>query len=165
MHEAIEFNGLDEVLNGLREFAGPGLRRSIRAAALAIGHQVIDLISPYPTQPNPANPNRWYQRGFGSRWRRKDGSLGGRRSSEQLGQSWAVKADSEGAVVGTKVSYAPWVQEAEHQARIHRETGWKTDVLVVQEITDSGVVEDIVLSAVAAAVGGALGFSGALPDF
>jgi hypothetical protein len=47
--------------------------------------------------------------------------------SERLGPSWATENRGQDAIVGTRVSYAPWVQNAEKQQPMHANTGWITD--------------------------------------
>jgi hypothetical protein len=146
MAAGIEIKGLEEVVKRL----GTDLRPALKKAALAIGEQVRGKIAVYPTQPAPVNPDRWYQRGYGSKWRRKDGSVRGRATSEQLGQRWATRAKGWGAVVGNPASYAPVVQSEEKQAAIHKRTGWVTDVQVAEEVAKSGAVERMVRDAVVA---------------
>jgi hypothetical protein len=146
----IEVTGLDEVVKRL----GKDLRPALKKAALAIGEEIRGKIAVYPVQPAPVNPSRWYQRGYGSKWRRKDGSIGGRATSEQLGQKWATRAKGWGAVVGNPASYAPWVQSEEKQAAIHKATGWVTDAKAAEAVVRSGVVKEIVEEAVVKELGG-----------
>ncbi|RLC77701.1 MAG: hypothetical protein DRJ03_26400 [Chloroflexi bacterium] len=74
--------------------------------------------------------NTWYERGFGSKWARKDGSIGGAETSEELGRSWTTEVRGFAAgvrgVVGTKVSYAPLVQDEKRQADVHERHKWPT---------------------------------------
>ena len=74
--------------------------------------------------------NRWYQRGYGTKWARKDGSIGGRMTSEKLGSQWAQRVNQtprgiEG-IVGNRASYARAVQDEERQASFHKARGWPT---------------------------------------
>jgi len=140
----VHIKGLDEVLRMLNVNPRPVLA----ATTFAVSEQVRGVLTPYPAQPAPANPRRWYERGYGPRWRRQDGSMGGRKTSEQLGQTWATERQGLDAALGTRVSYAPWVQSEEHQAAVHQRTGWKTDEQAVNEVLDSGVVEEMLLDAI-----------------
>ena len=72
--------------------------------------------------------NTWYERGYGSRWVRKNGSIGGRHTSELLGRSWTTRVEQGGmrGVVGNKVSYGPFVQDEGEQAPFHKARGWTT---------------------------------------
>jgi len=79
--------------------------------------------------------NTWYQRGYGSKWVRKDGSVKGRQSSEQLQQSWTARMRGKyTGVLGNDTTYGPYVQDEKKQARFHRARGWKTiqDITVLQ---------------------------------
>ena len=74
--------------------------------------------------------NVWYERGFGSKWARKDGSVGERQTSETLGRSWTTEVRGFAAgvrgIVGTKASYAPLVQDEKRQAAVHKRHKWPT---------------------------------------
>lgn len=136
--------GLEEVQKAL----GQDLRPAMRHAAMAIGEAIRGKVAVYPTKRPSTTPGRWYRRGYGPMWRRKDGSIKGRRTSEQLGQRWSVKQKGTGAVVGNAASYSGWVQSAESQAAVHRASGWMTDEKAVEEVGKSGDVERIVGDAV-----------------
>lgn len=135
----VSLEGLDKVLQYLDT---QRYRRAVRLGLEILGAEVHNLIATYPPATianSPANPTgRWYQRGYGPRWRRKDGSVGGRKTSQQLGQSWTTKVSNWQAVVGTKATYAPFVQSAEDQAAFHKARGWKTDQDVLQEVVVTG---------------------------
>lgn len=74
--------------------------------------------------------NSWYQRGYGTKWARKDGSIGGYASSKKLGGQWNVKVSAHGKViegiVGNLVPYGPFVQDKEQQAWYHARRKWPT---------------------------------------
>lgn len=61
--------------------------------------------------PGTKGNNVWYQRKFGTRYLRKDGTFGGRNTSENLQVSWqhSISADDYKASVFTDVSYAPYL--------------------------------------------------------
>ena len=93
-------------------------------------------IAKYPpsSAANSSGQKRWYERGYGSKWRVKDGSIHGRKTSQMLGKSWTTKVEDGGmrGIVGTKVTYAPWVQDRNRQASYHRRRGWVT----VQDVAE-----------------------------
>jgi hypothetical protein len=73
--------------------------------------------------------------------------------SENLEGSWTTeRKGSLGAIVGTRVSYAPWVQSAEKQQPMHGATGWVTDQRAVDEVVASGVIDRIFSNAVDKAI-------------
>ena len=49
-----------------------------------------------------------------------------------------------GALVRTRVSYAPWVQSDEFQQPMHAATGWTTDKQATDDVQHSGAVEKVV---------------------
>ena len=100
-----------------------------------VNHIKGKISKPYPAETaanSPAN-RRWYERGFGTKYRRRDGSITGRQTSEDLGPSWTGKATSDTrGIIGTDASYAKWVQGPQ-QSAIMKKIGWKTTDTVVDE--------------------------------
>ena len=71
------------------------------------------------------------------------------RMSQRLGASWTtdVAADGMSASVGTDVTYARQVQDAEYQTPMHKATGWTT----VQDVAEKRA--DDIVELVAAEIG------------
>jgi hypothetical protein len=127
---AVKFEIPPELVKAL----GTDLRtKVIQPAAYAWAQQTKRILVAYPDQAAPTNPNRWYQRGYGPKWRRKDGSIGGRKTSQMLNRRWSVVRETWGALVGNPVTYAHWVHSSKEQAAIHRRNNWKTDERAVTE--------------------------------
>jgi hypothetical protein len=146
MPYTIRIEGLDRALALLN----PQIEPALQAATKAIALEVQNVIAPYPpaTAANDSGQARWYERGFGSRWRRKDGSIGGSKTSEMLNRSWAIRAVGRwGASVGSRASYAPFVHSKDRQARALQRIGWKTDEAAISQVLASGVVRRIVSQA------------------
>lgn len=137
---ATEIKGMKELLSKIDRLASlEGAKRGLRAGAI----HVEGIISQYPpaTEANSSSMRRWYQRGYGPRWRRKGGTIGGKKTSEALGRKWTQDSRNGGLaqVIGNNASYAPWVHAAEQvgskgpQAKFHEHNGWKTDEQVIDE--------------------------------
>lgn len=135
-----EIKGMPQLLRKLDDLASlNGAKRGLAAGAL----HIKGIVSQYPpaTEANSSTMDRWYQRGYGPRWRRRDGTIGGRKTSEALGRKWATESRNAGLtqVIGNNTSYGPWVQAAEKaggkgpQASFHRQRGWKTDEDVINQ--------------------------------
>jgi len=121
----LEIRGLDELNKQLGKVeAALRLAPILRAAALAIK----DKVARYPrsTMANSPMARTWYERGFGPKWYRRDGSVGGSRTSETLGRRWTTRASATEARVGNNASYAPFVQGRGTQAQFHARRGWRT---------------------------------------
>ena len=89
---------------------------------------------PPATAANSSGNRRWYQRGYGPRWRRADGSVGGIRSSERLDTSWTHRM-SRSTMTGraeNNASYAEYVQ-GEQQSATHKRIGWKTGEMILRQ--------------------------------
>ncbi len=74
-----------------------------------------------------ATTTRWYQRGFGTKYMRKDGSIGGRRTSEPLKDKWGQKlfrGSHIKGVVFNKAAYSPYTH-GNRQPAFHGRRGWK----------------------------------------
>ena len=107
------------------------LRPTIKGALTHISGKV----SQYPPAPpkNKTPGHSWYDRGWGSRWMRKDGTVNGRQTSEDLGQSWTSKVETNTrGRIGNDTSYGQWVQGEKQSGRMEA-IGWKTTDTVVEE--------------------------------
>jgi hypothetical protein len=144
MSTGIRIDGLDE----LRRAVDPArFARAVVGIRLGVAEKVRDAIARYPGPPR--HPIRWasakQKRWFFAALREgeieapyvRQSSL----TSQRLGPSWAVA--EEGRIVGTRVTYAPYVQSAEHQQPFHADTGWRTDRQAVAEIVAAGAVGEI----------------------
>jgi hypothetical protein len=90
----------------------------------------------YPPVSEANYPNakgRWYQRGYGTKYIRKDGSIGGRETSHPLKDGWKEKlfrGNNPKGVVSNTAPYSPYVQGDPRrnpgQAKIHQKRGWKS---------------------------------------
>lgn len=106
-------------------------RRLLTRAVL----ELKDLAAAYPTEglwnnaPGTRGNNRWYQRQFGSRWKRADGSLGGTNNSQRLQKSWQTeiqRADEFSASAFTEVTYAPLLLDDAKRVHWAASHGWQT---------------------------------------
>ena len=150
----VTIEGLDRVAAAITRLANPAV---YDAAMRTIGEQVRARIARYPGPPK--YPLRWASRkqafyvknvlrkSLGPYVRRFDPM------SQNLGQSWAVAQEGRRVFVGTKVTYAPYVQSAARQQPFHADTGWITDEKAVREVVESGVIHDILRDALRRALG------------
>ena len=74
--------------------------------------------------PGTRGDNRWYERGYGSRYMRANGSVGGKKTSQQLDKSWVSKADTDSANVYTEVTYAPFLLDPDQRVNWANAHGW-----------------------------------------
>ena len=134
------------------------LKKALRRGGHLVGLEVKREVAEYPPQSEANIPrgfgsavsigtrqsaNRWYQRGYGPRWARKDGSVGGRKSSEMLNRSWMVGRNRMGAFVASLASYSPVVHHYKEQASFHKRRGWVTDKTAVDRVRKSGKMDRI----------------------
>lgn len=124
----------DEALK--RKLSKLGNLNFLRPTMKAVGIQVRGKAKIYPpsTIANSPSMPRWYERGYGPRWRKADGSVGGRATSETLGKRWTSRTTSNTrAVIGNNASYAPFVHDPERQASALDRIGWKTTDQIAEE--------------------------------
>ena len=114
--------------------------RAIVPGVKAAATHLRGMVTKYPPSTaanSPGGPgSRWYQRGWGSKWMRKDGSAGGIQNSEDLGPSWTRRIEKEGLrfIIGNDTSYAKYVQGPDDQAKAMKRIGWKdTDTIAKEE--------------------------------
>ena len=139
----IKVEGAKELLRKLARLSR--MQPAKKAVAAGTLH-LAGVIAVYPMQTiaNAPRPRgKWYERGYGTRWMRRDGSKGGRKTSEMLGRKWSVKTRRGGlqGIVGNSASYAPFVQSAAKQASFHGKRGWLTDEKAKEKARP--VIEDL----------------------
>ena len=95
---------------------------------------------PWNSAPGTKGNNRWYQRLYGSRYMRKDGSIGGRNSSQQLQKNWHTQVSSaEETFTGhvfTDVTYAPYLLDPSRRVSWAAGHGWKTTTEIADGYKD-----------------------------
>jgi phage gpG-like protein len=120
-----KITGLSELLVKLDRL---GKHEYLAALMEAVGSDLKDWIAECPPTSDANNPlgRTWYERGWGSRWRVKDGSIHGAHTSETLGRRWTTSSGPDWAKVGNNASYARYVQDAKYQTSFHARRGWRT---------------------------------------
>ena len=139
MTRIVTSRDLDEALRAL----GARLLPAIRAAAVGFLEAYRDVLTPYPPASEANRPNargRWYERGYGPRWIRRDGSIGGRKTSELLGRSWSTQPTTGGARLVSRASYSgavhrdPRSSRRPRQAAYHGRRGWVTTAQAYDQV-------------------------------
>lgn len=122
---SVDIEGIEGLNSKLQRLIRRGAyKRGLKAG----GVHVKGKIASYPDKAGvrqQGDPRGWYERGYGSKWMRRDGSIAGRKTSETLGRKWTVSQDGLKTIVGNNVSYGQYVQSEQWQARIHKNR-WKT---------------------------------------
>jgi phage gpG-like protein len=137
-----------------------GLGNAMRIVVRAVGELVRGVVAQYPGPVH--HPIRWasrrQQRAYWAMRRERGLPLAYTRQfdpmSQRLGASWTVAMRGDTAVVGTKASYAKWVQAAKFQQGFHKDTGWITDVQAAERVARSGDVNRIAEQALRKELGG-----------
>lgn len=132
----IRTENVDELARKLARSLVPHLRLQ----ALVLANEIVNRVAPYPTQRPPRNTNRWYERGFGYRYRTRSGEVRGNKTSETMNRRWDVQSQGLGAVAQNLASYSGWVHTAAYQTKIHAQTGWRIDEAVVSEMQRDGTL-------------------------
>lgn len=140
MSEEFSVSGLRELVKKL----SVDIQSNIQPALLAIAAALQNAVAPYPPAPTYTGRKRWYERGYGNRWRRKDGSVGGRKISQFLNRSWYSEPRGQAeVVVGNKATYAPWVHGSK-QTKVNEKYGWISVMSGRQRIVQDGTVSRII---------------------
>ncbi|KPL80229.1 hypothetical protein [Herpetosiphon geysericola] len=130
--------------NDVAQWLRSDITPAFQAIGLGVTEAIRNEISPYPAQ--PAKPvDHWYERGYGQRWKRKDGSIGGRKTSQTLGRRWMIASRGRMVMVLMNTStYSPFVHRAEDQTAAHANTGWVTDTEAISRVVDSPLIDGLV---------------------
>jgi hypothetical protein len=135
--EAMKIEGLEQLQKVLRRLEQ--FQDGYRKISLMAGELVRNELATYPGPPR--YPLRWASRKQAFYVKFVLGNIPYKRGgmgSQRLGASWTVEPqDKIKAVVGTRVTYAPWVQSAERQQPFHKDTGWITDAEAVNRVKES----------------------------
>lgn len=126
------------------------LQEAVLPATVAIAAEIEHRLAPYPaaTEANSSANSRWYERGYGPRWRLKDGGVGGKKTSEMLGRRWERRRIALGTVLENMASYSRFVHSKAFQARFHGQRGWRVEKDVIQEMQADGTIKREVLYAI-----------------
>lgn len=143
----IEIKGLDD----LQKRLGRSIEPELQQFTLAIASELQGEIAPYPPATEANRPvsrwvskgrNQWYERGFGSRWIRKNGTFGARKSSQMMGRQWAVNKHGRfGARVGNQASYALYLHNYAEQVPWAKARHWKTDKQAAEAVVRGGAIQ------------------------
>jgi hypothetical protein len=132
---SVEIKGMKELMKKIQSVEGGKYVLPVLEAGGQTARDEAQLY-PKPGMANsPDNPaRRWYERGYGQRWYKKNGSIGGKQTSETLGKNWHVTPNKSGmyVVVDNRASYAKYVH-GEEQAKFHGARGWKKLVETTKE--------------------------------
>ena len=158
----VKLSGVESLVRALNG----DMRRAIRIISYPVAQRLKGIIAKYPavTEANRPGGLRWYERGFGPKWRSTPerrwnpdrlkrnviygGNWAGVRTSETLNRSWAVGRVGDGSFVGSRASYSPVVHHYEDQAGFHKRRGWVTDKQAVDRIVHSGELDRIAQQAI-----------------
>jgi hypothetical protein len=121
---SIQVEGLDKLMKKINAVEGG---KYVTHALTAGGERVKNKAGKYPPAGDWNNPSarNWYERGFGSHWRTKDGAIHGAKTSKNLKDHWYVKPDQYTVTVGNPVPYAIYVHGDNKQPKFHKDHGWK----------------------------------------
>lgn len=137
----IRVSGDEALVRKLLQDLAPALSAGAQGVAEALRNE----LTPYPpaSAANQSGQRRWYQRGYGPRWTRRDGSVGGAKTSQQLNRSWAVLPNGTTARLIGRAAYSGVVHRKEDQARFHARRGWHTDEDSIKALRRKQVIERV----------------------
>ncbi len=145
MTTSVQIEGLERLERGLDTLQAARFRQRLEFVVAQLLRAAIAQYPPPPKYPlRWASPRQrfWFLRAV------KEGRIEVpyRRqyspTSQRLGPSWTVATEGGQTFVGTRVTYAPYVQSAAHQQPFHADTGWKTDEQAAREVAESRDIQD-----------------------
>jgi len=143
----IEVTGIRELQAQLDKLSDVGA--VVGPALLISGYELRDWVKKYPSATaanSPKQPGRWYERGRGSMYARRDGTVRVVKASEMLNRRWAIAhtfaPEAAEVRIGNDASYVRYVHDEEKQARFHTERGWRTAQAAIKKF-EAGIVRRI----------------------
>lgn len=127
----VEVTGIRELQAQLNKLTDIGA--TIGPALVASAAELQTWVKEYPPASSantPRSPGRWYERGKGSMYARRDGTVRVVKASQMLSK-WGrmrrtMTPQLAEVVIGPRATYAPYVHDAEQQAKFHKSRGWRT---------------------------------------
>lgn len=143
MSVTFEIKGLDKLL---RKLSKPRFEQAVQSITRGVAEVLKGKLAKYPGP--VAKPIQWASRKQRAWYMAARKGMGPYRRnsdpwSQRIGPSWTTENRGLDAAVGTRVTYAPWVQSAEKQQPMHRNTGWITDRGAIQQADSENVPERI----------------------
>lgn len=132
----IQIVGLDKALEKVKTLGE--MKTFIGAMKTGAGHikSTVDVYPPAGVWNSPSARN-WYERGYGPYWTLASGEIHSKKTSKRLNRSWTITQENGGLtqIVGSNVSYGPFVMDESKQTWFHKAHGWKTVQTIVKEQT------------------------------
>jgi len=146
----VTVTNMAELQRMLSKISGEGLKQAVQTAALKLAERAKPIMQRYPGPSHspvlwssPRQRAWWFatrrERGLPLEYTRLTDPM-----SKQLKYSWEVAALSNGAVLGTRMDGAEYVQSSKTQWGQHTATGWGTDEDAVKELERTGVMQAVV---------------------
>ena len=143
---SIEIKGLAALT---RKLGAQRVNDMIRKTTLGVAEVLKGHLAKYPGPSHrpvvwsSRKQRAWYfamraKQGLPLKYARNSDSM-----SQRLGPSWATKNQGQNAIIGTRVTYARWVQNEEEQQPMHRATGWITDQGAIEKAQQEGAAETV----------------------
>ena len=160
-----DISGLDKVLF-LVENIPVVARQGLQRAAYGIGTKARRELRRYPGP--PSYPLKWKsrkQRAWYFAMRRREGlpieyTRTSDPMSQRLKESWGMTQIAGGVILGSRATYAPYVQSQEYQEPMHEATGWPTDASVIEQLEQSGEISREIEAALGQAMRSLIGSLG-----
>lgn len=127
----IDVSGIEELQAKLNRLQNVGA--ALRQPFIQTASDIQTYMKEYPplsaaNVPRPGHTH--YERGYGSKYTRVNGSWTGRKTSQMLNRSWSRRSTftehSAKIIIGTRVTYARFVHDKLKQARFHKARKWRT---------------------------------------
>lgn len=155
----VTITGMENVQRLMQRLKGAALSKALQTASRKLAEQARSTMMRYPGP--PSHPIKWAsnkQKRYYFAMRRKAGlPMEYTRTSDPMSQklrhSWVVeKYGDTGAVVGTRVTYAAFVQSAALQQPMHAATGWGTDKEAIEDLEKKNLIERVVMAELKSAI-------------
>ena len=150
MPDTIDTSELERLQRALANLVGPGLAKFKKNATYYVAVELRGRMQRYPQGHHQPViwPSEKARRHYFAMRREAGLPLAYKRGADPMSQrmqtSWTIRKGATEATVGSKATYAPYVQSSQYQTAQHKASGWITDVQAADDVISDGTMNRII---------------------
>ena len=150
MPDTIDTSGIDKLHAAIADLMGPQLEKFKSRATYFVAVELKGIMTKYPAGHHTPviwaseKQRRWYfamrrEAGLPLKYTRRSDPM-----SQRMHLSWGIRKKPTSATLGSRATYAPYVQSSQFQTEQHAASNWTTDAQAADKIVADGTLMRIV---------------------